>query len=185
MRGIALIGPMACGKSSVGERLAEKCGLLHVELDDHRWRYYDGIGFDHERAKAWNDAGDTQAILEYSKPFEVHAVEQATTEFQGHVISFGAGHSVHDDTGHLERVRFALRGWAVVLLLPSADVSTSLEVLDERLGGIEGFPVELGHRLNEQYLRHPANQSLASAVVFTNDKTVVEVAHEVHDHAAR
>jgi len=167
---------MASGKSTIGSLVARQLARTHIELDDHRWRYYDEIGFDHELARTLHARGDTRAILDYSKPFEVHAVERAMQEFPGAVVSFGAGHSVHAVADHAMRVRVALEDWFVALLEPSADRDRSLAVLDSRLARIEGFPLELGHELNRAYLTADSNASLATETFFTDHRSPAEVA---------
>jgi deoxyadenosine/deoxycytidine kinase len=46
MAQVVLIGPIAAGKSSVAEVLAEQLGCRNVPLDLVRWAYYFRMGYD-------------------------------------------------------------------------------------------------------------------------------------------
>jgi hypothetical protein len=95
------------------------------------------------------------------------------------VIDFGAGHSVFDDPALFARVRRALEGHDVVLLLPSPDPAESTAILRDRRDSLHpqqrGQPTDV----NEHFLRHPSNAILAKFTVYTKDRTPEETAEEV------
>jgi hypothetical protein len=170
---IILIGPMKVGKSTVARLLAARLGVPRHPLDKNRLRYYREIGFDEERVHSLAESGSLDAALNYCKPFEVHAVERHLAESENCVADFGAGYSVQDDPIFHERVRRALAPYPhVVLLLPSPDVDQSVMCLNDRVD-------ENLRALNEHYIRHPANQSLATAVVYTFGKTPEETCADI------
>ena len=124
------------------------------------------------------ESGSLDAALNYCKPFEVHAVERHLAEIQNCVADFGAGYSVQDDPILHERVRRALVPHPhVVLLLPSPDSDESVVYLNDRVD-------ENLRALNEHYVRHPANRSLAKAVVYTfaktPEETCADILHTLH-----
>jgi len=175
---ILLIGPMKVGKSTVGRLLAARLGLPRHPLDKNRWKYYQEIGFDEGHMRSLAESGSLDAALNYCKPFEVHAVERHLAEIQNCVADFGAGYSVQDDPILHERVRRALVPHPhVVLLLPCPDEDQSVVCLNDRVD-------ENLRALNEHYVRHPANRSLAKAVVYTfaktPEETCADILHTLH-----
>jgi hypothetical protein len=180
--GVVLIGPMHAGKSTVGKALAERLGVVQVSMDDVRFGYYMEIGYDEGEARVRGERGGLEAVVKYWKPFEAHAVERLLAERAGErcVIDFGAGHSVYEDAGLFERVRVALEGWwVVVLLLPVEDEGESLRILMERRDAanpdMRGKPAGV----NEHFVRDPSNRRLADVVVYSAGRTVGEVVEEI------
>ena len=173
---VILIGPINAGKTSVARCLAERLGVPHIELDDLRWGYYKEVGYDEAEARRRVEAGGFWQLYEYWKPFEAHAVERVLSEHTAGVISFGAGHSVYEEDGLFQRVQQALRPFPhVVLLVPTDDVDESLRILTER----GGPGPDMQPNINEHFLRHPSNRSLARHVVHTAGKTLDETCAEV------
>jgi hypothetical protein len=170
---VILIGPMKAGKSTVARLLAARLGLPRHPLDKNRWTYFREIGFDEEHARSLAEGGSLDAAMKYCKPFEVHAVERHLAQSSDCVADFGAGYSVQDDPALHSRIRRALAPYPhVVLLLPCPDVDQSVACLNHR--------VDANLRaLNEHYIRHPANRSLATAVVYTMGKSPEETCEDV------
>lgn len=181
---VVLIGPPASGKSTLAPLLAQQLGLEQVQLDEIRWAYYDEIGFDHAHAAELSRAGDLLAMYHYCKPFEIHALERVLIEHAGAVIELGGGHSVHEDPALLERARLALLAIPyVVLLMPSSDMSQSLEVLRARTlqkAPKEGWePSEEVLELFDHLARHPSNALLAKQRTYTLGRTPLESVQEI------
>lgn len=182
---IILIGPMCAGKSTIAKLLAEKLALPHHAVDEDRWKYYDEIGYDKEVAsQIANSEQGMLGLLQYWKPFEAHAVERILQDYPDCVIDFGAGHSFHEDEALFSRVEQALAAYPnVILLLPSADLDESVEILNGRLA--ELLMREVGNvnaalfGVNEQFVKHPSNHRLAKIVVYTNNKTPDETCAEI------
>ncbi len=179
---IILIGPMATGKTTVARLLAQRLGIVHHELDDKKWDYYNEIGYDEAlAAKILSEEGFTSLARTYWKPFEIHAVERCIVDFADGVISFGAGHSVYEDE-LLERAQRVLAPYAnVILLLPCPDTDESAAILKKRYieqePEIETDPQEL--KMIDYFLRHPSNQSLAKHVVYTHGKSPEQTCDEI------
>ncbi|EDX83128.1 hypothetical protein S7335_306 [Synechococcus sp. PCC 7335] len=92
---IILIGPQTAGKSTVGALLANRLNLPQCSMDEHRWRYYQEIGYDEALAKQKQKTEGARGLIQYWKPFEAYTVERLLLEHTNCVIDFGAGHSVY------------------------------------------------------------------------------------------
>jgi shikimate kinase len=173
---IILIGPMEAGKTTIAGLLAQKLNLVHYELDEKRWDYYQEIGYDEALAEKIRAEEGFPGVYRYWKPFEIHAVERVLTDCEDGVISFGAGHSVYEDAQLFERAQLALQPFAnVILLLPSRDTDESVEILKKRFRehlkaeGMDASPQSL--EMIEHFIRHPSNRRLAKRVVYTIGQT--------------
>jgi len=170
---IILIGPMNVGKSTVARLLAAELKIPRRPLDQNRWSYFKEIGFDEEHAQRLCETESIEAGLQYCKPFEVHAVERHLAESSDCVVDFGAGYCVQDDPLLQERIRIVLAPYPnVVLLLPSPDDDESVTCLNDRIA-------ENLRGINEKYIRHPANRSLAKTVIYTRGKTPAETCDDI------
>ena len=183
---LVLIGPAGCGKSTLGQLLAERLGFHHCPLDDVRIGYYEEIGYDKEMAtRIRKSEKGVFGLLRYWDPFEVHAVERVLEEYrQSSVIDFGAGHSVYEDEEQLMRVEKALESFPnVVLLLPAPDLDRSVEILNARfaarLTDMDKATMGQWLKANEHFVRHPSNRRLAKIVAYTEGKTPEETCDEI------
>ena len=127
-----------------------------------------------------------KGLIEYWKPFEVHAVERALTEFQNCVMDFGAGHSVYEDPALFDRIEKALKPYNYVfLILPSPDLDRSVEIVNRRFS--ELLVNEVGKideellALNEHFVRHPSNAQLAKKTFYTEGKSARQTVGEILD----
>ncbi|WP_256871792.1 shikimate kinase [Nostoc sp. TCL26-01] len=167
---------MRTGKSTLGKLLAEKLNLPQISMDELRYNYYKQIGYDEDLAKKLRVEGGFGAIYKYWKPFEAYAVEKLLAEHNNCVIDFGAGHSVYDDAPLFYRVQKALEPYPnVILLLPSADLDESVQIIEKRMGEFKEGDINW----HEYFVKHPANYKLAKTVVYTKDKTPEETRDEI------
>ena len=173
---VILIGPIGAGKTTLGRLIAAALSLRHVSMDDVRFDYYGEIGYDESVAKQRYDRDGFWGLYTYWKPFEAHAVERVLTEHANCVIDFGAGHSVYEDEALFARVKGLLAPHPnVILVLPSADFSRSLNVLRNRRPDV----VDIEPDINEHFITHASNYELAKFVVYTADRTPEESCVEI------
>lgn len=166
---ILLIGPPDTGKSTIGALLAERLQRPRAPVDQLRWDYYAEIGYDNDHARQVYAAEGFVGIVRYWKPFELYAVERILADHPGHIVDFGAGHSVYDDPAQMALLREVLAPYPnVILLLPSPDADESIALLHERqrqrssINGVE---------LHRYLLEHPANRTLATHTIYTQGQT--------------
>ena len=173
---VILIGPVGAGKSSVGEQVSKNLALPSCSIDDVRENYYKEIGYDEDEAAARYEAEGFWGRYKYWKPFEAYAVERILSENVGSVIDFGAGHSVYEDESLFLKVKSVLAPYPFVfLLLPSPDLEKSLDILNKRVSGV----ADITPNPNRHFLAHPSNAELANFTIYTENKTVEQVAKEV------
>ncbi|MCU5781752.1 shikimate kinase [Alcanivorax balearicus MACL04] len=174
--GIILIGPIGSGKSTIAALVSKKLNMPRCSMDDHRWGYYEEIGYDYRVAERLERKDGINGVYRYWKEFEIHAVERLLSEHKNSVIDFGAGHSVYEDEAYLKRAKIAMGGFKnVVLLLPSSDLKCSLKILNER----NNFESENEINLNRHFLEHKSNFELAKHIVYTNGCKPEDSAFEV------
>jgi shikimate kinase len=173
---IVLIGPIGAGKTTLGKLLAHKLGISQCSMDDVRWNYYQEINYDEELAKNIREQEGFSGIYKYWKPFEAYAVERLLSEYSNCVFDFGGGHSVYEDDELFQRVQRILEPYInVVLILPSPDVEESIQILNERNGGI----ISNGLDLNEHFVKHHSNYDLAKLIIYTQEKSPEETRDEI------
>jgi len=173
---IILIGPVGSGKSTVAELLSIRTGLRRRSMDEVRWKYYEEIGYDRDRARQKRTAEGFWGLYRYWKPFEAYAVKRLLEDFSECIFDLGGGNSVYEDKGLFEQVRELLAPYAhVILLIPSPDVDESLQILSARAESASNDQREV----NEHFIRHPSNYDLAKHIVYTKGKTPDETCDEV------
>jgi len=183
---VILIGPMSAGKSTLAGMLAKKLGVPRIELDEVRQRFYSEIGYDERFASDIVGREGMMGLIEYWKPFEVHAVERVLAKYKNCVIDFGAGHSVYEDEALFQRVQEALQPYHYVIqILPSPDLDRSVEVVNQRFSDL--LIREVGKidsellALNEHFVRHPSNQLLAKKTFYTEDRPAKKTCQAILD----
>lgn len=175
---IILIGPICSGKTSVAEIISEKLIIPLCSIDDVRFSYYEEIGYEKEVQDEIKKRDGFRGVYQYWKPFEAHTVVRVMQDYENHVIDFGGGHSVYEEEKLLEKIKGALEKFQhVFLLLPSPDDEESVKVLNQRLREFTTDQEVLD--VNEHFIRHPSNKVLAKQVVYTNGKSIEDVADEI------
>lgn len=171
---IILIGPLSAGKSSAAECLAERLSLPHISMDNVRTTYYEEIGYDEELAQRKHEEGWWERYW-YWKPFEAYAVERILADHLVGVIDFGAGHSVYEDDQLFARVAALLAPYPYIfLLLPTPDLSQSLEILSGR----DETAAQLVE-VNQHFLEHHSNYDLAKFIIYTEDQSPSEICDHI------
>lgn len=199
---ILLIGPAGVGKSTQGTLLARALGKPNASLDTLCFGYYAELS-EVRRARAEIEAvhgadcrdrhGSLWFVVElrrrlsrhfdnegwprFKEIMELHALRRVLEDHDGAVIDFGAGHSVFSCDDLRAAARELLAGSPfVVLLMPSPDVETSVELLRRNLVG-RGPAVSV-ERIR-YYVTHPSNRDLATHTVFTEGRTPDEVCDQL------
>lgn len=163
-----LIGPVGVGKSTLGERLATRLGLPHVELDSIANEYYGA-------APGWNGHTYDALMVEsfvaayrHWEPALAFAVERVVSDYRDCVFDLGAGHTSFLDRQLHERVASALSPFAnVVLLLPSPNAATSIDVLRERCQRRGHTWIHEGVDFIEHWVTDDQNRRLAKRILYT------------------
>jgi shikimate kinase len=173
---IVLIGPIGSGKTTVAELLSLKTGLPRRSLDELRWHYYDELGYDRDFARQVRTDGGFWGLYRYWKKFELHAVRRALEDFSDCIFDFGGGHSVYEDEGMFAQARDLLAPYPyVILLLPSPDKAETIRILNAR----NEYDSAGQREVNDHFVRHHSNYSLAKHIVYTKDKEPESVSDEV------
>jgi adenylate kinase family enzyme len=169
MANLILIGPQGIGKSTVAEWITHLTGRQRVSLDDRDHPYH-AIRLPEARERIGR--GPFMDQYRSWKTSEIRSVELHLGAVNGHVIDFGAGHSVYEDPLHVKRLSRAVADHHVVLLLPSPSLERSRKIL------LEQHPHVHAEFVNH-VLDNPSNEHIADHVVYREAKSAKEVAQEV------
>lgn len=181
---IILIGPLGAGKSTIGRLLAEKLTLPLCSIDKVRSAYYEKVGYDETLASKITALEGIRGVLRYCEPFDAQMVERILTDHHHGIIDFGASNSIYDDKALLSQIENLLAPYPnVILLLPSADLAESAEILKNRLTQMlyeagKEISDEL-FELNEFFINHLSNYRLAKRIIYTGSKMPEEICDEL------
>ena len=174
---IILIGPMKAGKSTVGKLLAAQLDLPFVSLDRLEERYIEPAGFDSALAKQIQAEEGDLAWYTYRRAFFDTAVIRFLAEHEQGVLDLGGGHPILPDETKQARVNEALAPCRnVVLLLPTPDLQTSIQILKTRQK-----PKYLNPDLNEIFLADDRFLQMAKYVFYTEGKSAEDMCAEIID----
>jgi shikimate kinase len=182
---IALIGPAAAGKSTLGSLVAARLGTPFVDVDEIAWPYYAQTGWDLDRLlDRIRAVGRVTAEREW-EPARAHAVEHILADYAGAVIALGAEHTSYTDPSCAQRVRTALsRVPDVVLLLPSPEPQLSVAILRERSIATKDTDwIRDGHDFLAEWVAEPLNHAVRTSVVYTEGLTPEQAAAQIVWHA--
>ena len=157
---LILIGPSKAGKHTVATLLEQKTGLVIGSTERFNSENFKEWGFDNaEWYEAFNKDSHFGAY-HYTRPFSILAVEKLLAETEKEtIVILQADEVVYEDKMLFDRVKKALAPFQkVVLLLPSPDLETTLQVLKERFNQ----PMQQWHELNNYFVNHSANYQLAT-----------------------
>lgn len=170
MPNIILIGPIRAGKSTIADIISEKLDLPRCSMDEVRRDYYREIGYSAEVEQEIREKHGFEGVYKYWKKYEAHAVVRVLEDYDNHVIDFGAGHSVYEDSKLFSKVENVLdEEKHIFLILPSADKDESIRILNEREY----------HPINRHFVEHESNYKLAKHIIYTKGKTPEESANEI------
>jgi hypothetical protein len=184
---IILIGPMCSGKSSVALCLAETLSVLNYPIDRLNWYYRFKNGYNLAYGTRILRKDGFSALLEYAEEyFTLTELGIVLDEFKGGIFDFGASHSYYSDATELEKAREVLAPFKnVVLLQPSSDTQECISILSQRIreryAENQRSPeiVDSYIAANNRFVKHKSNRILAKHVVYTNGKSIEEVAQSI------
>ena len=181
---IILIGPGAAGKSTLAPLLAARLDIPALDLDKLRWGYMADIGYDDARARRIRREQGFSALAAHWKPYDIHSVKRVLQDYpQGHVIAFGAGHSIYTG-GYLKQAQQVLAGHTVILLLPTPDSDKNRVIFKRRLRAsnpeLTEESVEEISAENARYVDHLSNFALATMMHYTEGKSPAQSADEIY-----
>jgi shikimate kinase len=179
---LVLIGPVAVGKSTVGELLADRLGAPFVDLDEIAAPYYEQCGAPIEALIERAHTDGFLAAHAWWQPARAHAAVSAVADHTGSVIAFGAGHSHFEDDRFASMVGAVLAKATVVLLSASLDEDDAVGQLRRRCvaerGDDQDWMVE-GVDMIREWVRSEQNRRLADITVVTDERSAAEVAAEI------
>jgi Shikimate kinase len=172
VRTVVLIGPPAAGKSTVGPFLAASLGTNFVDVDEVGHPYYEASAQPLESFVAMIDREGYTSAHRWWQPARVAAGAGVVLDHPGAVIAFGAGHSHFEDVSSFDSIRRTLGGCTVVLMLPDADPTRSLDILRARCLATKGHDwTRDGHDYLSEWIASEQNRALADIVVYSGDLT--------------
>ena len=185
---IILIGPIRAGKSTIANLLSEKLNYPRFRMDILRYEYYKEIDYNEEKAEKIKQEHGFIALVNYWKPFDVHAVKRVLQDCDFGIIDFGGGLSVYKDERLLAEVIKELEPYKnVILLLPSENNEESINLLNSRMEEkeykeyfqIAGINDRIN--LNKHFIEHPSNKSIAKHIFYTKGKSPEQTCNEIID----
>lgn len=178
---VVLIGPVGAGKSTQGRLLSSVLGLAHHDLDALSWSYYADAGYTVEEFTRRASTEGFTTVHRWMCPARAYAVERILDDAPGGVLTFGAGHSHIEDPEQFERVASALAAFRnVILLLPSADLTRSVQVLRERsVRERDTDWIHDGYDFFDHWVRDPCNSRLARRTIYTDGRSPDDTRDEI------
>ena len=174
---IILIGPIGVGKSTVGKLLAQALDCTFTSLDDLEKGYITPLGYDHKRAMEIANQEGGFPFYAYRRSFFETAVIRCLEEIQEGVLEMGGGHPIMPAEANQQRITKAFAPFKhVILLIPSANPEDFIPRLRKR----RKLPRHADD-FNELYFQDDTFMKLAKHVVFTEDKTPVEIVSEIQE----
>ncbi|MFC7401637.1 shikimate kinase [Citricoccus sp. GCM10030269] len=178
---LALIGPAAAGKSTVGERVAQHFDCQFIDLDEVADSFYAEVGWSIERlADEAAKIGRYEAEIAW-EPARIHAVRRAMDSYDGAILALGAGHTSYTSPSRQRDIASLLdRVPHVVYVEPFPDRTESLRELRRRSLHSKGTKwISGGHDFLAEWLSDPHMRTLADHGVYTDSASVQDLADEI------
>ena len=167
---IILIGPIRAGKSTIANLLSEKLNYPRFRMDILRYEYYKEIDYNEEKAEKIKQEHGFIALVNYWKPFDVHAVKRVLQDCDFGIIDFGGGLSVYKDERLLAEV---------IKELEPYKNSRMEEKEYKEYFQIAGINDRIN--LNKHFIEHPSNKSIAKHIFYTKGKSPEQTCNEIID----
>lgn len=163
---VVLVGPMASGKTTVGQLVADLLGVELVDVDQHVVSR-SGMPI----ADLFETHGE-----EFFREVEKQSVEEVLATHDG-VVALGGGAVTHQET------RDALRGHTVVFLDVNVEAAMDRTRGDDSRPLLRGNPVENWRRITTQ--RRPLYEEVATSTVSTSGREPAAIARDVINEIRR
>lgn len=182
---VVFIGPVCTGKTTLLRLVADRVGAEAVDLDDVANLYYEevGRGFDALQEKG----GEVGFLASYCwwQEGHPHAVRRVFEDHPHAAVALGAGHTHYQDQQLFDEVATVLRHRYPILVLPSADLDQSVDVIRTRSLASRDMDWRYGDvDFIERWVKDPANHVLARWTVYTENRTQHQTADDIMDHLA-
>jgi shikimate kinase len=186
VRQVVLIGPVCVGKTTLMPLVAGRLDRPAVDLDEFAGAYYEEVGRSRARLNEIGAARGDLGAYRWWQEGHPHAVRRVLEDYPDAVVALGAGHTTYSNAKLFEQVRALLTLRHTILLLPSPDNETSVSILRERAVQRNGLDwVMNGVDILEQWVAGEQNRLLASAIVYTYDRSPDDVADAIVDALIR
>jgi len=171
------MGPYGAGKTTLAERIARLLEWPRLSLDEMQRTYLKEMNNFAQVEQVMHKEKSTSPLLQ---PYHAYVVERAFQDLQrspqAHVVEFGYGHSVYEDSTYISRVTEALSRYPnTFLIVPSPDPQEAADLL---YGNIMSHPLkryvatrETIYEINEHAVRLYSRYPLAKHVVYTKGST--------------
>lgn len=183
---IILIGPMASGKTAIGNEISYITGYKYTPIDKLKWYYRFQNGYDLVKSQAILRSQGFEALLEYAKPyFTSKDLKELLNQFTG-IIELGATDTHSNDLSTIKTINEVLTPYPnIFLILPYDDEELSKSELRKRL--IERYKTDSLKKpilstyikKNEEFLVSPQNALVAKHIIYCNDRTVHQIAETI------
>lgn len=183
---IVLFGPFCAGKTATATILSERLNISHYQVDRIKWYYHFKNDFRWNKAnKIYNETGFLSVIEYMQSTFRIQDLINLITEFDKGILDFGA-YEAYQELPNLHLLKAALSNHVKILVIPSINVNTNIDILNARLisrvqAGHCIYPQALDDYLylNEKFINHESNVLLPDHVIYTKNLSETEVCDEI------
>ena len=181
MKKIIIIGPVGVGKTTQGQLVAKVLNKRSLSLDSIATEYYKASGFSQSHfEEAKKEVGYLKAYQQWW-PSLAYAAQKVVKDYPDCVIDFGAGHSHYEDELLFKKVKKTITlNSIIILLLPCADLERSVTLLRQRsIQERKRDWIHDGYDFIEHWVKDYCNHDLATATIFTEDKTAEQTRDDI------
>lgn len=186
-KSIILIGPLSTGKTTIANILKTRLDMAHYSMDGLGRESLENYGYNKQMISILYKSKSYTTLMRYIQKYYYLYLKDIIEGLKiPTVLELGAYDTIPSSPKGKEEIKNCFEKFEnVVLLLPSSDPVRSLEVLRNRWDShLRNKKYEIGSfedMINWYLLNNDINESLATIVVYTDNKTEYEVADEIVD----